>query len=80
LIEVIAGLDRVRAVCVGQSVADHPRAWAWHQTISGPAHVQAARALRRQRAGILRPAPEPDVEQRDLAIYDAALGLDGGLA
>ena len=48
-VEVIAGLERVRVLCEGKVVADHDRIWAWHQTISDPAHVQAARALRRQR-------------------------------
>jgi transposase len=79
-VEVIADLDRVRVLCEGTVVADHERIWAWHQTISDPAHVQAARALRRQRAGLLRPVPEPEVEQRCLADYDAALGVDGGVA
>ena len=79
-VEVAAGLDRVRVLCEGKVVADHERIWAWHQTISDPAHVEAARALRRQRAGALRPAPEPEVEQRCLADYDAALGVDGGVA
>jgi transposase len=79
-IEVIAGLDRVRALCDGKTVADHERIWAWHQTISDPAHVAAARALRRQRPGVLRPAPEPEVEQRCLTDYDAALGIEGGVA
>jgi transposase len=79
-IEVIAGLDRVRVLCDGKTVADHERVWAWHQTISDPAHVEAAHALRRQRAGVLRPAPEPDVEVRCLADYDAALGVEGGVA
>ena len=39
--------------------------------------------LRRNRIGMLGPAPEPDVQQRCLADYDAALGLsdaDGGVA
>jgi transposase len=79
-IEVIAGLDRVRVLCDGKTVADHERVWAWHQTISDPAHVEAAHALRRQRVGVLRPAPEPDVEVRCLADYDAALGVEGGVA
>lgn len=79
-IEVIAGLDRVRVLCGGQTVADHERVWAWHQTISDPEHVAAARALRAQRATRLRPVAEPEVEQRDLADYDTALGLaDGGV-
>ena len=79
-VEVAAGLDRVRVLCEGKVVAGHERIWAWHQTISDPAHVEAARALRRQRAGALRPVPEPEVEQRCLADYDAALGVDGGVA
>jgi hypothetical protein len=46
----------------------------------------AARALRRERIGLLRPAPEPAVEVRALADYDTALGLadivddEGGVA
>jgi transposase len=79
-IEVIADLDRVRVLCDGKTVADHERAWAWHQTISDPAHVEAARALRGQRAGVLRPVPEPEVEQRALSVYDAALGIESGVA
>jgi transposase len=76
-IEVVADLDRVRVLCGGNLVADHARIWGWHQTISDSEHVAAAKALRRQRAGVLRPVPEPDVEQRCLADYDTALGLDG---
>jgi hypothetical protein len=38
--------------------------------------------LRRGRIGVLRPAPEPEVEQRCLTDYDTALGVDieGGVA
>jgi transposase len=79
-VETIADLARVRVLCEGRTVADHERIWAWHQTITGPEHHAAARALRRQRVGVLRPAPEPEVEQRCLADYDTALGLDGGVA
>jgi transposase len=79
-IEVAADLARVRVLCGGQVVADHERSWAWHQSISDPAHVAAARALRRQRVTALRRVPEPEVEVRALADYDAALGLDGGVA
>jgi transposase len=79
-IEVIADLHGVRALCDGRVVADHERVWAWHQTISDPEHVAAARALRRDRVGVLRPVAEPDVEQRALGDYDTALGLDGGVA
>jgi transposase len=81
-VEVVADLARVRVLCAGQVAADHERAWAWHQTITDPEHHAAAKALRRQRAGVLRPVPEPQVEQRSLAVYDAALGTgaDGGAA
>jgi transposase len=79
-IEITAGLDRVQVACDGKVVADHQRVWAKHQTISDPGHVAAARLLRRDRIGVLRPAPEPEVEVRALADYDAALGIDGGVA
>ena len=79
-IEVSADLTRVTVRCEGRLVADHGRVWAKHQTITDPEHVTAARALRRERLEIVRPAAEPDVEQRRLGDYDAALGLDGGVA
>jgi transposase len=79
-IEVIAGLGRVRVLCDGKTAADHERIWAWHQTITDPAHAEAAKALRERRAVVLRPVPEPEVEQRCLADYDAALGIEGGVA
>lgn len=85
-IEVVADLDRVRVFCEGKTVADHPRVWAWHQTITDPEHLQAAKVLRRTRVGALRPVRDPEaelaVEQRPLADYDTALGidLDGGFA
>jgi transposase len=79
-IEVVAGLDRVRGFCGGQVVADHQRAWAWHQVITDPEHKAAAAGLRRQRVGVLRPAPAPDVEQRSLDVYDALADGDGGAA
>jgi transposase len=82
-IEVVADLDRVRALCEGKTVADHQRIWAAHQTISDPTHVEAAKALRRTRISLLRPAPEPEVQLRCLDDYDTALGVstgEGGVA
>jgi transposase len=76
-VEVIADLARVRVLCEGRLVADHDRLWAKHQTVSDPEHVAAATLLRRERIGLLRPVPEPEVEIRCLADYDTALGLDG---
>lgn len=81
-IEIVADLERVRVHSGGRIVADHERIWAWHQTLSDPGHVEAAKVLRRGRIGVLRPAPEPQVEQRCLTDYDTALGIDieGGVA
>jgi transposase len=79
-IEVTADLARVRAVCDGQPVADHQRYWAWHQSVSDPAHLAAARAMRRDRVTALRRPAEPEVQVRSLADYDATFGTGGGVA
>jgi transposase len=76
-IEVTADLDRVKVACEGRVVAGHERAWAWHQTLSDPEHVQAARLLRRDRIAIVRPPQEAEVQIRCLADYDTALGTSG---
>jgi transposase len=72
-IEMLADLARVRVLCEGRVVADHERIWAWHQTVSDPDHVAAARSLRRERVGVLRPVAELDVEQRALSL-DTPIG------
>jgi putative transposase len=43
-------------------------------------HLTAARAMRDERIGLLRPAPESDVEEHSLAAHDGMLGTgaDGG--
>jgi transposase len=79
-IEVTADLARVRVFCDGRLVADHERLWAWHQSITDPAHLAAARAMRRERVTALRRPAEPEVQIRALADYDTALGVDGGAA
>ena len=79
-IEVVADLERVRAFCGGKLAADHERIWARHQTLTDPAHWAAAQALRRQRLTVVTRPAEPDVQIRCLADYDAALGVDGGIA
>ena len=79
-VEVTAGLDSVRVFCDGRLAATHQRAWAKHQTITDPEHLAAARALRRQRLGVVGHAAEPDVEIRCLTDYDTALGTGGGAA
>jgi hypothetical protein len=67
-------------LCDGQAVSGHQRSWAWHQSISDPAHGAAARVLRRDRVTALRRPAEPEVQIRALADYDAALGTGGGVA
>jgi transposase len=84
-VEVIADLSGVRVLCEGRLVAEHERLWARHQTVSDPAHVEAAKLLRRKHLGLADLA-RPDarrrhsngrleVEVRCLADYDTALGL-----
>jgi transposase len=74
-VEVTADLHRVRVTCDGKTVADHERCWARHQTLTDPAHLAAAKALRsvRRLAAIRGPAAA-EVEQRDLAVYDLLSG------
>ncbi len=73
-VDVTADLEQVTVACAGRVVAEHPRCWAKHQTLTDPVHGTAAAQLRaRQQA---RPRPVQDVEQRALADYDAAFGLD----
>lgn len=81
-IEVTADLDRVTVFCEGRTVADHERVWAWHQTITDPEHRAAGNLLRHNRIGALNRVGDHDdqltVEQRRLADYDTALGIDLG--
>ena len=76
-VEVTADLCRVRVTCDGLIAGDHERIWAKHQTITDPAHLAAAKALRAARRLAAVPGPGPgdaEVERRDLAVYDALCG------
>ncbi len=79
-VEVRADLSRVVVRHDGRRVAAHDRVWARGMTVTDPAHVTAAKALREhfQRP---RPAADPgEAFDRDLADYDRAFGLlNGGL-
>jgi transposase len=77
-IEITADLARVRVSCEGRLAADHERIWAWHQTITDPAHLAAARALRQERLTIVSAPAQAEVQVRALTDYDTALGLDSG--
>ena len=63
-IEVVADLDRVKVFSDGKTVADHERVWAWHQTLTDPDHLEAAKVMRRTRIGALRPVREADRRAR----------------
>jgi transposase len=77
-VEVTADLHRVRVLCDGRVAADHERCWARHQTISDPAHLEAAKALRAVRRLAVVPGPrDAEVEQRDLSVYDRLSGGQG---
>ncbi len=79
-IQITADLTRIKVWCDQRLVADHDRVWAKHQTVSDPQHVQAAKALRRRRFDLPKPAREVEVEQRRLTDYDTFLGVDGPVA
>jgi transposase len=66
-VEVRMDLDTLIVTCAGAVVARHARVWAKHQAITDPAH--------RRPTVLAAPVPAPDVEQRDLADYDRALGV-----
>nr|WP_151527038.1 IS21 family transposase [Serinicoccus kebangsaanensis] len=76
-VDVAADLDVVRVRHGGQLVADHPRRWARSMTVTDPAHVTAAAALRHAYQHP-RTRPEADELIRDLADYDKAFGIDAG--
>lgn len=77
LVDVTADLERVRIRAGGRVVADHARVWAHGQTVTDPAHVSIAAALRKQ---FQRPRAAARGEDlvRDLADYDRAFGLTDG--
>ncbi|GAC1345938.1 MAG: IS21-like element ISMbo1 family transposase [Candidatus Dormibacteria bacterium] len=75
-IVVTADLEQVVATLDGHRVAAHARCWARHQSITDPAHADAAARLRQ--AYRERPSA-PSVEEvavRDLSDYDRLFGLD----
>jgi transposase len=72
-IEVRVDLEWVSATCGGEEVARHRRSLAKHRTIIDPNH---ARILRQMRAEHTVSTPlEAAVEERDLTVYDRALGV-----
>jgi transposase len=72
-VEVRVDCDTVTATLAGAEVASHRRSYAKHRTITATDHAAAGKAMRQQRQ-LPRPV-DVDVQQRDLADYDRALGV-----
>ena len=74
-VEVSADLDTVRVRHGGRLVAAHDRRWARGMTVTDPAHVATAAALRH---AFQHPSGRPQAGGlvRDLADYDKAFGID----
>ncbi|MPZ72895.1 MAG: IS21 family transposase [Nitriliruptorales bacterium] len=73
-VEVRVDADTVTVTCGTDVVARHDRVLARHVTVTDPAH-DAARRARAELARLPVAAADTDVEQRDLADYDRALGV-----
>ncbi len=74
-VDVAADLDTVRVRHGGRLVAEHPRRWARGMTVTDPAHVTAAAALRHAYQHPTSRAGAQDLV-RDLADYDKVFGID----
>lgn len=75
IIEVRTGLTQVTVQRAGCMLASHDRCWARRQTLTDPAHVEAAAMLRRR----FQQDDPPVGDQhpvRDLADYDRAFDVD----
>jgi transposase len=72
-VEVRVTLDEVTATCDGTEVARHKRCLAKHQTILSGEHSRALRAMRAEQH--VAAACVDAVEERDLSVYDRALGV-----
>jgi transposase len=76
-VEVRVSLDAVLVTCDGTVVAEHGRCLAKHQVILHPDHARTLRLMRAE--ATVTPAvaaAASEVEQRDLAVYDRAVGMD----
>jgi hypothetical protein len=73
-IDVRVTLDEVVATCAGVEVARHHRCIATDQTLTLSEHGQLARQLRAEQT-VVDAFTAAFVEQRDLTVYDRAIGL-----
>lgn len=77
-VDIVADAAQVRVFCDGRAVAHHDRCWARHQTITDPAHREAADQLRAARRLVAVPPVATEVEHRALSDYDRLFGLEAG--
>lgn len=81
LVEVVVDLHTVTVTCAGRTVAAHQRAWGSGATVTDPAHVAAAAAMRRTHqaaatAGTTGTGRSGQVEVADLGVYDRLFGIE----
>lgn len=74
-IEVMIDLDFLVVTCAGEEVARHRRSLCPHRTITAVAHARARQAMRARKLEEDIAPVDVEVEQRDLAAYDKALGI-----
>jgi hypothetical protein len=67
-VEVRVNAERVTARVGPVVVADHPRSYGKHRSLTDPGHVATRETMRR--AAAPRPFTDDDVEVRDLSVYD----------
>lgn len=72
-VEVRVTLDEVVVCCDGTEVGRHRRCLAKHQTLLQPDHARVLRMMRAEAQ--LASTLVGEVEERDLAVYDRALGV-----
>ncbi|SDZ47637.1 Transposase [Micromonospora pattaloongensis] len=75
-VDIVADAERVEVFCDGRGVAGHERCWAGGQSITDPAHRDAADQLRAARRLAAVPAVAAEVEHRTLSDYDRVFGLN----
>jgi len=73
-VEVQVTPDTVVVRLDGELVAHHERSLVKHRTVTDPDHEAARQVMVSLAAAISRNDPD-DVEQRDLSVYDRALGV-----
>lgn len=69
-VDVQVTLEEVIVTCQGTEIGRHRRFLGKHQTLLSVDHARALRAIREQAGVATTPAPETEVEERDLTDYD----------